>query len=401
MMYLAWNAYSPKKILFGSGTALSLPKEVKAFGVSEGSKILVVLDPNVEKKVEYVNKILTELRNEYEIDVYTDVEPEPTVDCARRAAQHAVESSPSLIIAIGGGSTIDLAKVTRAAKDNPDKDVEEFVGVDKIPKVQTPLIALPTTSGTGSEVTRYAVITKGNVKMSPVGVNVIPDMAVVDPKLTITMPPKITAGTGLDALSHAVEGMLSTDATPYSDMIGLYSIELIFKYLRRAFYKGTDLEARHFMAMAATLAGLGPLNVGRVILGHSIAQTFGARYHIHHGVSCGMTLPYIMEFYLPVAYKKLAKMAEAAGVRASGMNEIEAAKAMIKATWELVQDLEIPLSLKEIGVSREELKDMAEATIRDWPRPNSPIELTVDRVLKVYEAMYEGRLRKVKDPKNS
>lgn len=394
-MNLTWNAYSPKKVLFGPDTALSLPKEIKAFGVNEGSKILVILDPNVEK-LKYVNNILAGLRDGYEIDTYTDVEPEPTVECARRAAQYAIEVSPSSIIAIGGGSTIDLAKVTRAAKDNPDKDVEEFVGIDKIPKVQTPLIALPTTSGTGSEVTRYAVITKGNVKMSPVGVSVIPDMAVIDPKLTITMPPKITAGTGLDALSHAVEGMLSTDATPYSDMLGFYSIELIFKYLRRAFYKGTDLEARNFMAMAATLAGLGPLNIGRVVLGHSIAQTFGAKYHIHHGISCGMTLPYVMEFYLPVAYEKLAKMAEVAGVKSSNMNEIEAAKAMIKATWELAQDLEIPLSLKEVGVSKDELKDMAEATVRDWPRPNSPIELTVGRVLQVYEAMYEGRLKKVK-----
>jgi len=393
-MFQSWGIYSPKKVLFGVGEALLLSKEIEILGIRKNSKILLILDPAM-KEVEFLNKILNELSQKYEIDIYTDVEPEPSVDCAKRAAQHAIEISPAAIIAIGGGSTIDLAKITRAAMDNPDKGIEEFTGIERIPRVSTSLIALPTTAGTGSEVTRYAVLTKGNIKMSPVSAKLIPDIAVVDPKLTVTAPPRVTAGTGLDVLCHAVEGLISIDATSYSDMIGFRSIELVFGYLRRAFYKGTDIEARYFMSMAATLAGLGPLNTGRTILGHSIGQTFGARYHVHHGISCGMSLPYIMEFYLPVAYKKLAKMAEAAGVRNSNTSDVEAANAMVKATWELVIDLEVSSSLKKIGVPKEELKDMADSTMRDWPRPNSPIELTVDRILEVYEAMYEGKLSRV------
>lgn len=387
--------YTPKKIVFEVNGALKLPGELQILGIEKGSRVLVIIDP-VLRQLEHSIKVIRALEEAgYVVDIYTDIEYEPSIECLRRAAEYAKKEGFKAVIGIGGGSTLDIAKVVAAAKDNPNKDVEEFIGMDKIPRRVTPVVTLPTTAGTGSEISRYAVFTKGESKVGINGYHVIPDVAIVDPVFTYTMPPRVTAGTGLDALSHAVEGMISLDATPLSDALALIAIELIFKYLRRAYYKGNDVEARYFMSLAATTAGI-PLNVARVVLGHSIAQTFAPPLKIHHGTACGMTLPYIMDFYLPAVPEKLAMIAKAAGADITKLSIEEAAKEAVKTTWRLVEDLDVPLSLKDIGVSRAELEKLAERTVKEWPRPNSPIELTKERVLKVYESMYEGKLMRVK-----
>ncbi len=387
--------YMPKRVVFEVNGALKLSNELQLLGIEKGSKVLLVLDPAI-KGLEHTVKTLKSLEEGgYSVDVYTDVEYEPSIDCLRRAASYIRKDSFKAVIGIGGGSTLDIAKVSAAAKDNPDKDVEEFIGMDKIPKRLTPVITLPTTAGTASEVSRYTVFTKGVGKVGINGYNVIPDIAVVDPVFTYTLPAKVTAGTGLDALSHAVEGMISLDATPMSDALGLVSVELVFKYLRRAYYKGSDAEARYFMSLAATSAGA-PLNIGRTVLGHSISQTFGPQFKVHHGTACGMALPYVMEFYLPAVPEKLAAIAKAAGVDTAKLGVREAAEEAVKVTWKLVEDLDVPLSLRDVGISKSELETLAERSVKEWPRPNSPIELTKERVLKVVEAMYEGRLMKIK-----
>ena len=386
----------PKKVIFEVDGALKLPVELKLLGVEKDSKVLLVLDPAI-RSLEHVVKVIKSLEESgYVVDLYIDIEWEPTLDCARRIAEYVRKGDFKAIVGIGGGSTLDNAKVAVIAKDNPSKDVEEFLGIDRVPKRLTPLIALPTTAGTASEVSRFATFVKGISKVFIGSQHVVPDIAIVDPVFTYTLPPRITAGTGLDALSHAIEGIISLDATPMSDALGLLSVGLVFKYLRRAYYKGNDVEARYFMSLAATSAGI-PLNVGRVVLGHILSQTFGPQYKIHHGTACGMTLSYIMDFYLPAVPEKLATIARAAGVDTSKLSIYEAAEEAVRITWKLVQDLSIPLSLKEIGVSKAELESLAERTYKEWsPRPNSPIELTKERILKVYEAMYEGKLVRVK-----
>jgi alcohol dehydrogenase class IV len=385
----------PKKIVFEVNSALKLSNELKLLGVEKGSEIFLVLDPAL-KNLEHTVKTIKGLEEGgYVVDIYTDVEYEPSIECLKRAVDYVRKGKHKVVIGIGGGSTLDIAKVSAAGKDNPDKDVEEFIGMDKIPKRVTPVVTLPTTAGTAAEVSRYTVFTKGVSKVGINGYNVMADIAVVDPVFTYTLPPKVTAGTGLDALSHAIEGIISLDATPMSDTLGFLTVELVFKYLRRAYYRGNDVEARYFMSLAATSAGA-PLNIARVVLGHSISQTFGPQYKIHHGTACGMTLPYIMEFYLPAIPEKLAAIARAAGVDTYGLSVQKAAEEAIRITWKLVEDLNVPLSLRDIGISKAELETLAKRTIKEWPRPNSPIELTEERVLKVYEAMYEGKLMKVK-----
>lgn len=387
--------YMPKKIVFEVNSALKLSNELKLLGVEKGSEIFLVLDPAL-KNLEHTVKTIKGLEEGgYVVDIYTDVEYEPSIECLKRAVDYVRKGKHKVVIGIGGGSTLDIAKVSAAGKDNPDKDVEEFIGMDKIPKRVTPVVTLPTTAGTAAEVSRYTVFTKGISKVGINGYNVMADIAVVDPVFTYTLPPKVTAGTGLDALSHAVEGIISLDATPMSDALGFLAVELVFKYLRRAYYRGNDVEARYFMSLAATSAGA-PLNIARVVLGHSISQTFGPQYKIHHGTACGITLPYIMEFYLPAIPEKLAAIARVAGVDMAKLSIQEAAEEAVRITWKLVEDLNVPLSLRDIGISKAELETLAKRTIKEWPRPNSPIELTEERVLKVYEAMYEGKLMRVK-----
>ncbi|MEM4481686.1 MAG: iron-containing alcohol dehydrogenase [Desulfurococcaceae archaeon] len=387
--------YLPKKVVFELGGTFRLLEELKLLGVDRGSGVLLVLDPAVKHLDQVVKGVKLLEEAGYRVDAYTDIEYEPTIECAKRLAEYAWRGDYRAVVGIGGGSTIDLAKVAAVGRDNPGKDIELFIGLDKVPRRLTPLIALPTTAGTAAEVSRFSIFTKGYSKTGIHGVHVMPDVAVVDPALTYSLPPRVTAGTGLDALSHAVEGLLSYDSTLFSDVAAYLSIELIFKYLRRAYFKGSDVEARYFMSLAATTAGI-PLNVARVILGHSISQVVGPTYKLHHGAACGMALPYIMDFYFPVAQEKLAVIARAAGVDTALLDVQGAAEEAVRATWDLVMDLDIPLSLREVGVSRAELEALAERTVKEWPRPNSPIDLTKERVLKVYQAMYEGSLVRVK-----
>ncbi|MEM2635204.1 MAG: iron-containing alcohol dehydrogenase, partial [Nitrososphaerales archaeon] len=190
--------YAPKKIIFELNSSLKLSNELQLLGVGKDSRVLMVIDPAI-KSLDQTVKVLKSLNESgFIIDIYSDIEYEPTIECAKRAAEYVRKGDFKAIVGIGGGSTLDVAKIATVAKDNPDKDIEEFIGMDKVTKRPTPLIAIPTTAGTGSEVSRYTVFTKGVGKVGINGVHIIPDIAIVDPVLTFTMPPKVTAGTGLD-----------------------------------------------------------------------------------------------------------------------------------------------------------------------------------------------------------
>ena len=389
-----FTLYIPREVILGIDSFLELPQLVESLNVSKGSEVILVIDPALEG-VDRVAEGVNVLRRDFCLDVYKDVEYEPSVECARRLAAHVREEKPDIVIGVGGGSTLDLAKIAAISIDDVERDVEDFLGFEKVSKRKLPLILIPTTAGTGSEVSKYVTLIKGSSKVDIVSKHVLPDIALVDPMLTLTMPPRLTAATGLDALSHAIEAFISTDATPLTDVFSIQSTGLIFRYLRRAYYNGKDLEARYFMSLAATSAGVS-LTAARVVLGHSVSQTFGPRYGVHHGVACGMTLPYIMDFYLPALTERFASLADVLAICETSLGVRERAERLVWETWELVKDLDIPLSLREVGVSRAELEDLAKSTLRDFPRPNSPIELTKERVLKLYETMYEGSLRRVK-----
>ena len=284
---------------------------------------------------------------------------------------------------------MDMAKVASLSISNLGR-IENYVGVELVKRRGLPIYCIPTTAGTGSEVTRVAVVTVGKIKKAIVSSKIVPDIALVDPKLTVTMPPKVTAGSGLDALSHAIEAILSLNANPMTIALGLEAVRLISENLRTAYYDGRNVEARYHMSLAATMAGLS-FNGPGLVHGHSIAQTFGPLYGVPHGLSCAMTLPYIMDFYLPAVPERLAWVAEAMGEDVYGLTSSEAARLAVEAVYKLCVDLKVP-SLRDVGVERESIPELAEFCVKEWVRPNSPRSLTKEDAIRILEKMWEGEL---------
>jgi alcohol dehydrogenase class IV len=384
----------PKEIVFEVNGLVRTVDYLKTLGLSEHSKVLIMIDPVLMNlsSIKALDKSLTE--SEFHVEWVTEVEYEPSIDTAERLVEIGRRVKPEAVIGIGGGSTLDLAKVIRAGVDNPERSVRDFIGVERVPRSRTPLILAPSTAGTGSEVSRYSVLRDGERKVVITSRHIVADVALVDPVLTYALPPKVTAGSGLDALGHAVEAMISLMSNPLTDAYALLAIEMIFEYLVRAYLNGRDEEARYFMSMAATVAGV-PMSMAGAVYGHSIAMVVGATYKVHHGTAVGMVLPYIMDFYLPVMVDKYNAIADVLGV-AYQVDRYSRALEVVKRVWGLVRELEIPQSLKEIGVSKAELEKLAERTVKELPRPNSPIEMTKERALRIYENMYEGRLSRVR-----
>ena len=374
---------SPRRIHIGLNALSNLSSEIRRWNPQ---KILIVTDPNMER-LGYIMKIKGQL-NGVEAEVFDEVKGEPSIEELNRLAMKVREESYDLIIGLGGGSVMDSAKIASISATNKGS-IEDYLGDSKVGKKGLPLICIPTTSGTGSEVTRFAVIRYEKTKKAISSDLIVPDVAIVDPLLTVSLPAKITTYTGLDALSHAVEAMISGWATPFTDMLALGAIRTIFRYLKRAYENGEDLEARYHMSMAATLAGLS-FNDPRVVLAHSIGQTIGPVYNLPHGLSVAFALPYILRFYLSSSVDKIALISEAAGVYDAGMTNEEKAERLIRRLINLYRELEIPLSLREIGASLDDIDGLAEYTVKFQPRRNSPIRLTKENVLELYREMWKG-----------
>jgi len=376
---------SPRKIIFGAGSRSNLKEEIQSLG---GARPLIVTYPKTAT-VAKVAEVVKSLESDgMEIRVYEKAEPEPRIEVAKDLAGYTRAGKFDLVVGIGGGSVMDLAKIASMSATNPGQ-VKDYLGVNLLRRKGTPLICMPTTSGTGSEVTMFSVLTVRSKKMDVVSPYILPDIALVDPVLTVTMPPELTAGTGMDALSQAIETVTSLAATPLTDALALKAIQLVRNSLRTAYAKGDNLKARSEMALAATLSGLA-FGSGKLTLGHSLAQTFGPLRKIPHGVSCGIALPYVMEFYLPAIPEKLSLIAKEMGVETKGMPPSKAGIEAVRFVKKLAKDIGIPSSLREVGFDRGELPLLAEICVKEWPRPNSPRELTMQSVLKVLEKMWKG-----------
>ncbi len=373
----------PRRVYIGLNALSILSSEIERL---DSQKPLIVTDPNMEK-LGYVDKVKKHLSG-VKAEVFNEIKGEPSIEELERLAVKVRNGKYDLILGLGGGSAMDSAKIASISATN-EGSIEDYIGIDKVRNKGLPLICIPTTSGTGSEVTKFAVIRYEKTKKAISSDLIIPDVAIVDPTLTVSLPAKITAYTGLDALSHAVEAMISTWATPFTDTLALGAIRTIFRYLKRAYENGEDLEARYYMSMAATLAGLS-FNDPKVLLAHSIGQTIGPIYNLPHGLSVALALPYILDFYLPSSTDKIALISEAAGIYNDRMTDEENAQRMIRWLLEFYRELEIPLSLRELRVSLDDLDDLAEYTVNYQPRSNSPISLTKENVLELYRKMWEG-----------
>jgi len=258
-------------------------------------------------------------------------------------------------------------------------------------KAGLPKILIPTTAGTGSEVSQAAVVTLNNKqKASFSDSHFFADVAIVDPVLTVTMPQKVTASTGIDALSHAIEAMMSSDSNPIIDALSLEAIRLINNNIKLAYVKGDNLEARSNMSWAALLGGM--VLYAKAVYGHSFSYTIGPRYGFSHGLSCALALPYVMNYNLPACNGKFLSIATCMGENVENLSRSDGTFRAVVAVKKLIEDVNLPSSLKEAGVPKEDLPILAEELVNVYPRQNNPRIITKEEAIKLYERAWEGRI---------
>jgi alcohol dehydrogenase class IV len=292
------------------------------------------------------------------------VEPDPRFEIAVQAAEMAKKEKADLVIGLGGGSPLDIAKVCAVLTTNT-KPVGELFGIDMVPEAGLTTILIPTTAGTGSEVTPIAILSDEHEKLKKgiVSPRLFPAAAILDPELTLGMPPRVTASTGLDALIHAVEAFTSKNANSISDVLARRAMQLVFGNIRKAYANGEDLAARANMLEGSLLAGMAFANAG-VTAVHAFAYPIGAEFHIPHGVANSIMLPPVMEFNMLGNLEKFAEMAGIFGEPVDGLSLRERAHRMVKAVRELVDDLQIPKHLREFGVREPHIPALAQGVMK-------------------------------------
>ena len=368
----------------GKGAINAIPGEVNARGFK---KILVASDPDLIKFG--VTKKVTDVLDAAGIaySIFSDIKPNPTIENVQAGVEAFKASGADCIVAIGGGSSMDTAKAIGIIITNPEfADVRSLEGVAPTKNKCVPIIAVPTTAGTAAEVTINYVITdvQNNRKMVCVDVHDIPVVAVVDPDMMATMPKGLTAATGMDALTHAIEGYITKGAWELSDMFHLKAIELIAASLRGA-VNGEDA-GRAGMALGQYVAGMGFSNVGLGIV-HSMAHPLGALYDTPHGVANAIILPTVMEYNAPATGDKYKYIAAAMGVKGTeNMSVEEYRAAAINAVKQLSLDVGIPADLKDI-VRESDLQFLAESAYADACRPGNPRETSVEEILDLYRSL--------------
>lgn len=368
----------------GSGAIKEIVNEVKGRNLK---KAFVCSDPDLIKfnVTTKVTNILEESNLEYEI--YSNIKPNPTIENVQNGVNAYKKSNADYIIAIGGGSSIDTAKAIGIIINNPEfEDVRSLEGVAPTKNKCVPIIAVPTTAGTAAEVTINYVITDAekNRKFVCVDTNDIPVVAIVDPDMMESMPKGLTAATGMDALTHAIEGLITRGAWEMSDMFHIKAIELISKHLRGA-VENTK-EGREGMALGQYIAGMGFSNVGLGIV-HSMAHPLGALYDTPHGVANAIILPTVMEYNAEVTGDKYKYIAKAMGVEnVENMSVEEYRKAAIDAVKKLSSDIGIPSNLKDI-VNVDDIDFLAQSAYDDACRPGNPKETSVEDIANLYKSL--------------
>ena len=372
---------------FGAGSRKVIAEEVAKRGYK---KALVVTDKDLVKfgVAAQVTDVLKAAGIPFEM--FDEVKPNPTVKNVKNGIAAFKAAGADFIVAIGGGSSMDTSKAVGIIINNPEfADVTSLEGVANTKKKSVPVIALPTTAGTAAEVTiNYVITDEENVKkMVCVDPNDIPTLAIIDPELMLSMPRGLTAATGMDALPHAIEGLITLGAWEMSDMFEIKAIEMIAKWLPKAVENPSDIEARDGMATAQYIAGMAFSNVGLGLV-HGMAHPLGAYYDIPHGVANALLLPFVMEYNKEAAKAKYRTIAEAMGVDTSAMDDDQAAQAAVDAVKALAVKVRIPQHLSELGVPESGLPTLAQAAFNDVCTPGNPRKAVVEEILEVYKKAF-------------
>jgi alcohol dehydrogenase len=384
----SFTVTQPTRIRFGVDAINDLPALVKELG---GSKVFLVIDPGLIKAglAERITAPLAKAKIAFEL--YDQVDPEPGLKLADNGAKLAKKAKCDCVVGVGGGSAMDVAKAVSILLTNGGK-AEDYLGLGKIKKPGVPKIMIPTSAGTGAEVTFTAVFINEKTK-SKGGMNgdpLYPDAAILDPALTVSLPPHITATTGVDALTHALEAFVSTQAHAISDMYALEAIELISSNLVKAYAHGGNLEARSNMLLGSLLAGKALATAG-VGLVHAMAYPLGGMFGIPHGLANAVLLPYVMAYNLIGNPGRFAMLAEVMGAKVDGLPEREAAEAGVEFVYRMNQDLGIPASLAELKIPAKKIPEMARIALTvTRPVENNPRKPSLEDVIRVYETALEG-----------
>ncbi|MDH4321893.1 MAG: iron-containing alcohol dehydrogenase [Desulfobulbaceae bacterium] len=378
----------PTKIHFGVGAIADLAGMVKELG---GSKVFLVVDPGL-KNAGLLERITAPLdKGKVAYVVYDQIDPEPGLKLADNGAKLAKKGKCDCVVGVGGGSAMDVAKAVSILLTNGGK-AEDYLGLGKIKKAGVPKIMVPTSAGTGAEVTFTAVFINEKTK-SKGGMNgdpLYPDAALLDPALTVSLPPHVTAATGIDALTHALEAFVSTQAHPISEMYSLEAIGLISANLGMAYAHGENMEARSAMLMGSLLGGKA-LAIAGVGLVHAMAYPLGGMFGIPHGLANAVLLPYVTAYNIIGNPEKFATIAEVMGQNVDKMTLREAAEAAVEAIYNLNQDVGIPATLAELKIPAKKIPEMAKIALTvTRPVENNPRKPTLEDVIAIYESAFAG-----------
>ena len=371
---------------FGPGARKELPGVVRRFGYK---KALVVTDKSL-MKFGVAKMVIDELDAAGIVyDIFDDVKPNPTVTNVKDGIAACKAAGADFIVAIGGGSAMDTAKGIGIVCNNPEfSDIVSLEGVADTKKKSLPIIALPTTAGTAAETTiNYVIVDEENQKkMVCVDPNDIPAVAIVDAELMYSLPKGLTASTGMDAMTHAIEGYITKAAWEMSDMFEIKAIEMIHKYLPIAVNEPENPEGRNGMAVAQYIAGMAFSNVGLGV-DHGMAHPMSALHDVPHGVACAILLPTVMRFNAPAAKDKYAEIAKACGVYRDGMTLDEAVEAACNEIANLSRIVGIPEHLSELGIHEEDIPALAEQAINDVCTPGNPRDVTKEDIIAIYKSI--------------
>ncbi len=401
-MRTVWTFHIAHSVVFGQGAVKQLGEIALRY---QAKRALVVTDPILEKAglLEQTRQPLAAAG--LQVSAFTGGEPEPSMKAAIACFDAAKAFQPDLLVGLGGGSNMDLAKLAATLLKHGGSP-RDYVGDDKIPGPVFPLICIPTTAGTGSEVSAASVVTdtENHIKVGILSNWLRPTVAVVDPLLTLSCPSKVTADSGIDALTHAIEAFTAIENADFplpagersvyqgkhtmGDVCAERAIALVGQFLRRAVKDGKDIEAREGMALAALLAGMAFSNVGVAVV-HALEYPVGAAVHCSHGAGNGLLLPYVMKFNLSAKLKAFARIAELLGESVTGMSDQAAAELSVAAVDRLRSDIGVPGRLRDIGVKPEQLRGFAEkaAGIKRILRVN-PRSVTADDLEGILKAAY-------------
>ena len=364
------------RILLGNGSIEQIGTEVTNL---KGKKAFIVTDPGIVQSgiLEKVTALLKSAKISF--GVFDRVEPDPRIEIVDQALNQLREGKYDAVIGLGGGSSLDIAKLAAMMAKNPGK-ISDYFGIDLVPHQGLPLICVPTTAGTGSEVTPIAILSDEaeHLKKGVVSGHLFPRVALLDPLLTVGLPPAVTASTGMDALIHAIEAYTSINANDLTDHFAFKAIQLIYGNIRTAYARGEDVNARFNMLEGSLIAGLAFANAG-VTAVHAFAYPLGGEFHVPHGLANAVMLPHVLRFNMLGNLAKFAAITKAFGLPVENLSQRQAAEAGISAIEELMRDINIPLHLRDMNIDQGAIPRMAEGVMKVTRLlANNPRKITLE-----------------------